>query len=55
MRPRASKYPEDIREAAAFISSAVAVESLDTYRANRLLRQTVERNFEIIGTSLRIS
>lgn len=53
MRPRAPKYLEDIRDAAAFILSVVAMESLDTYRDNRLLRQAVERNFEIIGEALR--
>lgn len=53
MQPRAAKYLEDIRDAAAFILDVVAPASLDTYRANRLLRQAIERNFEIIGEAVR--
>lgn len=53
MQPRTPKYLEDIRDAAAFILAVVVTERLDTYQANRLLRQAIERNFEIIGEAVR--
>ncbi len=52
MRPKTPKYLEDIRDAAAFVRGAVRGKTLDEYRADRLLRQAVERNFEIIGEAI---
>lgn len=49
MLPRGLKTLADIRDAAEFILAATADESEESYRQNRLLRQAVERNFEIIG------
>jgi uncharacterized protein with HEPN domain len=53
MPPRALKTLEDIRDAAAFVREVTARESLESYVGNRLLRQAVERNFEIIGEAIR--
>jgi uncharacterized protein with HEPN domain len=53
MPPRALKTLEDIRDDAAFVREVTARESLESYVANRLLRQAVERNFEIIGEAIR--
>jgi uncharacterized protein with HEPN domain len=53
MRPKTAKLLEDIRDAAAFIEQCTAAKSLDDYRRDRLLRQGVERNFEIIGEAVR--
>lgn len=52
MHPDSWKLLEDIRDAAAFVLAAVSRESFPSYEANRLLRQAVERNFEIIGEAL---
>jgi uncharacterized protein with HEPN domain len=52
MQPKAPKLLEDIRDAAAFIAEAVRGKSIDHYRQDRLLRQAIERNFEIIGEAL---
>ena len=52
MRPEAPKHLEDMRDAASFVLEVTAADSLDDYLANRLLRQAVERNFEIIGEAL---
>lgn len=52
MHPRAHKLLEDIRDCAAFIRIATANKSIDDYRGDRMLRQAVERNFEIIGEAL---
>lgn len=43
---------EDIRDGAAFIAEVTAGKTVDDYRADRLLRQAVERNFEIIGEAV---
>jgi len=43
---------EDIRDAASFVRAAVAGKSTKEYRQDRLLRQAVERNFEIIGEAM---
>lgn len=48
MHPRAPKLLEDIRDAAAFIGEVTRDRTLAQYGADRLLRQGVERNFEII-------
>ncbi len=52
MHPKAPKLLEDIRDAASFVSESVRGMSFAEYEANRLLRQAVERNFEIIGEAL---
>ena len=49
MQPKSSKLLDDILDAATFIRHVTDAKSLDDYRADRLLRQAVERNFEIIG------
>ena len=53
MQPKTPKLLEDIRDAATFISEATRGKTLEDYRHNRLLRQAVERNFEIIGEAIR--
>jgi uncharacterized protein with HEPN domain len=52
MRPKAPKLLEDIRDAAAFIREAVRGKTLGDYQRDRLLRQAIERNFEIIGEAM---
>lgn len=53
MRPeRTSKTLEDIRDAAAFILEATGGKTGDDYAQDRLLRQAVERNFELIGEAM---
>jgi uncharacterized protein with HEPN domain len=52
MRSESPKRPEDIRDAAAFVLGATGESELGEYLDNRLLRQAVERNFEIIGEAL---
>ncbi len=52
MRPRSAKYLEDIRDAAAFIQEVTRSKTLDEYREDRLLKQAVERNFEIVGEAV---
>jgi uncharacterized protein with HEPN domain len=53
MRPEARKLLEDIRDAAAFIEEQLAGKSFGDYRTDRLLRQAIERNFEIVGEAVR--
>lgn len=53
MRPETPKLLEDIRDAGAFILASIAGQTLEQFEENRLLRQAVERNFEIIGEALR--
>jgi uncharacterized protein with HEPN domain len=52
MHRKSPKLLEDIRDAAAFVSQATANKCLDEYRQDRLLRQAIERNFEIIGEAV---
>jgi uncharacterized protein with HEPN domain len=52
MEPKTPKFLEDIRDAAAFVRQATHGKTLDDYRHDRLLRQAVERNFEIIGEAV---
>jgi hypothetical protein len=52
MHPNAPKLLEDIRDAAAFVVDSVRGLAQAEYEENRLLRQAVERNFEIIGEAL---
>ena len=53
MHPRSPKLLEDIRDAAAFIKASTLGSEAEQFRQNRLLRQAVERNFEIIGEAMR--
>lgn len=53
MHPRAPKLLEDIRSAAEFVKSATDGLMLQEFKQNRMLRQAVERNFEIIGEAMR--
>jgi uncharacterized protein with HEPN domain len=53
MQRKAPKLLEDIRDAAVFIEQCAASKSLDEYRHDRLLRQAIERNLEIIGEAIR--
>lgn len=53
MHPRAPKLLEDIRSAADFVKTATHGVVLEQFKQNRLLRQAVERNFEIIGEAMR--
>jgi uncharacterized protein with HEPN domain len=53
MLPRSPKLLEDIRDAVAFIRDVTQGRSIDDYRNDRLLRQAIERNFEIIGEAVK--
>ena len=53
MQPKSPKLLEDIRDAASFIGEVTLGRSLSDYSADRLLRQAVERNFEIVGEAVR--
>ncbi|MDH3718926.1 MAG: DUF86 domain-containing protein [Planctomycetota bacterium] len=52
MHPDVPKLLEDIRDAGAFVLQIVHDCSQEEYEQNRLARQAVERNFEIIGEAL---
>jgi uncharacterized protein with HEPN domain len=52
MDPKSPKFLEDIRDAADFIEQVTRAKSLADYRTDRLVRQAVERNFQIIGEAL---
>ena len=52
MHAKSPKLLADIRDAAAFVRQATQDKTLADYRADRLLRQAVERNFEIIGEAV---
>ena len=52
MQPKTPKLLEDIRDAAAFIPEVARGRALADYRRERLLRQAIERNFEIIGEAM---
>ncbi len=52
MQPESPKHLEDIRDSAAFVLEVAGDVDLRRYLGNRLLRQAVERNFEIIGEAL---
>lgn len=53
MQPKTPKLLEDIRDAASFISEAVRDKTIDDYHGDRILRQAIERNFEIIGEAMK--
>jgi uncharacterized protein with HEPN domain len=53
MHPRAPKLLEDIRSAADFVKTATDGLALQQFKQNRMLRQAVERNFEVIGEAIR--
>ncbi len=53
MQPKTPKLLEDIRDAAAFIRDSVRGKTLGDYHSDRLLRQAIERNFEIIGEAIK--
>ncbi len=53
MHERSPKWLEDVRDAAAFIGHVTQGRTLESYSADRLLRQAVERNFEVIGEALK--
>ena len=53
MRPeRTPKTLEDIRNSSSFILSVTEGMTLENYSEDRLLRQAIERNFEIIGEAV---
>ena len=52
MQPKTPKLLDDVRDAAAFIWQVTDGKTLEAYGADRLLRQAVERNFEIIGEAI---
>jgi len=53
MPPRTPKHLEDIRDACAFILEVTRGISSVDFAKDRLRRQAVERNFEIVGEALR--
>ena len=53
MHPRAPKLLEDIRNAAEFVKTATQGLTLSQFQQDRIFRQAVERNFEIIGEAMR--
>ena len=52
MQFRTRKQLDEIRDAAAFILDRTRGLSSQVYENDRLLRQAVERNFEIIGEAM---
>ena len=52
MHAKTPKLLEDIRDAAQFIVDLSRGRSLEDYTRDRMLRQTIERNFEIIGEAM---
>lgn len=53
MQRRSAKYLEDIVDATVFIIDTTRDVDQESYRVNRVLRNAVERNFEIIGEAVR--
>ena len=53
MHLRAPKLLEDIRSAADFVKTVTHGVAPEQFNQDRLLRQAVERNSEIIGEALR--
>ena len=52
MPPRIQKLLEDIRDSAEFVLDQTSRVSADSYGQDRVMRQAVERNFEIIGEAV---
>ena len=52
MQDKTLKLINDVADAASFIIEQTENTSLESYESNRLLRQAVERNFEIIGEAV---
>lgn len=52
MPPETAKLLEDIRDAGEFILARAATLTLERFEGDRVLRQAVERNFEIIGEAM---
>jgi uncharacterized protein with HEPN domain len=53
MRPEHTpKTLEDIRDASSFVLAVTGGKTLEDYSEDRLLRQAIERNFEIIGEAV---
>lgn len=52
MQPKTQKQLNDVRDAADFILQQTRGLSANAYKADRLLRQAIERNFEIIGEAI---
>ena len=52
MKPEAPKLLEDIRDSGSFILQVTLDRTQQEYEQDRLVRQAVERNFEIIGEAL---
>ena len=50
---RIAKWLEDIRDSAAFIISTRSHMNAQQFCEDRLVRQAIERNFQIIGEALR--
>jgi uncharacterized protein with HEPN domain len=51
MRTETSDFLERINDAALFVLEIVRGRTIDDYRAGRMLRQAIERNFELIGAA----
>lgn len=49
---RVLKALEDVQDCASFVISAAEGRDLDDYRGDRLFRQAIERNLEIIGEAV---
>ena len=52
MQPEAPKLLEDIRDAGSFVLQLTRGRTQKEYEQDRLVRQAVERNLEIIGEAL---
>jgi uncharacterized protein with HEPN domain len=53
MQRKSPKLLEDVRDAADYILSVTVGETQNSLAGNRMLRQAVERNFEIIGEAMK--
>ena len=54
MQREASAYPRDVVEACDTIDSVLSGVEFDEYRATRMLRSSVEREFTIIGEAISV-
>lgn len=52
MNAKCAKLLADIRDAVVFVRGVTQGKCLDDYRNDRLLRQAVERNLEIMGEAI---